>query len=571
MMRLTFKNPALHGTESDAVVAAMNKSLAVIEFDPTGHILRANENFLAAVGYEAGELVGQHHRMFVESAYASSSEYAAFWHKLGRGEFEAAEFKRIGKGGREIWIQATYNPIVSASGNVVKVVKFATDVTAAKLKAAEDGGKLAAITRSQAIIEFTPEGLILTANDNFLQTVGYTLEEIVGHHHRMFVETAYAKSVEYAQFWQRLRAGEFLAQEFKRIGKAGREVWIQASYNPIFNPDGDVTKVVKFATDITGRVYAVKRIAAGLGAVAARDLTCEIAQPFIPALDKLRLDFNNSIGTLRGTLQTVGHNASTIDGAASEVSAAASDLTKRSGEQAASIEQAAAALDQITATVKQSAKRAEKAGELVERTRASAENSEIVVQQAVATMGEIEQSSREIGTITEMMDEIAFQTNLLALNAGVEAARAGEAGRGFAVVAQEVRVLAQRAADAAKQINALTAKSDLQVKTGVALVGDAGTALQRIIGDVQEISGHIMAVVEGSREQSTALVEINSAVSVIDQGTQQNAALVEETSAASANLASQAEQLRDLLTTFLLDSDRRASFTPVDCAAPSAA
>ncbi|MFK0206335.1 methyl-accepting chemotaxis protein [Agrobacterium sp. NPDC090283] len=544
------------GTNSNAVLAAMNKSQAMIEFDPTGKILGANENFLATMGYRANELAGQHHRMFVDPAYAKSADYTAFWQKLGRGEFDVAEYKRIGKGGREVWIQATYNPILSTSGRVLKVVKFATDITAVKMKAAEDAGKLAAISRAQAIIEFTVEGEILTANENFLSTLGYELAEIVGRPHRMFVEPAYGQSADYATFWRRLRAGEFIAEEFKRIGKSGREVWIQASYNPIFDPDGRVMKVVKFATDITGRVHAVTEIGSGLGNVAAGNLACEIAEPFIPALDKLRLDFNNSVETLRSALQTVGNNASAIDGAAGEVSTAANDLAKRTEHQAASVEETAAALNQITATVQNSAKRAEEAGALVARTRAGAEKSGAVVQRAVATMGEIERSSREIGSITDTMDEIAFQTNLLALNAGVEAARAGEAGKGFAVVAQEVRELAQRSASAAKQIKSLITKSDSEVNSGVALVGETGAALQTIIGDVQEISGHVLAIVEASREQSTALAEINTAVSTIDQGTQQNAAMVEETSAASVNLASQAEQLKALLATFRLEPDR---------------
>lgn len=569
-MKLTFK-PLARGSNSDAVLAALDKSLAIIEFDPAGNILRANENFLGAMGYEAGELAGQHHRMFVDPAQARSTEYAAFWQKLGRGEFDAAEYKRFGKGGREVWVQASYNPVLGSGGKVVKVVKFASDITATKMKAAEDAGKLAAISRAQAVIEFTVDGEILTANENFLSTVGYELAEIEGRHHRMFVEPAYGQSADYAEFWRRLRAGEFIAEEFKRFGKGGREVWIQASYDPILDPDGRVMKVVKFATDITGRVHAVTEIGAGLGNVAAGNLACEIAEPFIPALDKLRLDFNNSVETLRSALQTVGDNASAIDAAASEVSSAANDLSKRTEHQAASVEETAAALDQITATVKTSAKRAEEAGELVARTRASAEKSGEIVKQAVTTMSEIERSSREIGNITDMMDEIAFQTNLLALNAGVEAARAGDAGKGFAVVAQEVRVLAQRAADAAKEIKALIAKSDTEVKSGVALVGETGAALQTIIGDVQEVSGHVLAIVEASREQSTALGEINTAVSTIDQGTQQNAAMVEETSAASVNLASQAEQLKALLATFRFEPDRENPHARGEWSAPARA
>ncbi|WP_439632104.1 methyl-accepting chemotaxis protein [Shinella sp.] len=456
-----------------------------------------------------------------------------------------------------VWMIDQTHKLLSVARNNEEQARTEADRATGLVATALDAqGKIAAISRAQAVIEFTPEGEILTANENFLATLGYEPAEIVGRHHRMFVDPAYGQSQDYGAFWHRLRSGAFVAEEFKRIGKGGREVWIQASYNPIFDEDRNIIKVVKFATDVTGRVHAVNEIGAGLSQVAAGNLTCEITEPFIPALDMLRLDFNNSVETLRSALQTVAQNASSIDGAAGEVSSAANDLSKRTEHQAASVEETAAALNQITATVTNSARRAEEAGSVVMRTRASAEKSEAIVQQAVTTMGEIERSSRAISSITDMMDEIAFQTNLLALNAGVEAARAGEAGKGFAVVAQEVRELAQRSASAAKEIKALIAKSDQEVKSGVTLVAETGEALQTIIADVQEISGHVLAIVEASREQSTAIGEINTAVSSIDQGTQQNAAIVEETSAASGNLASQAEQLKALLANFRLETGR---------------
>ncbi|WP_312417375.1 PAS domain-containing methyl-accepting chemotaxis protein [Shinella sp.] len=540
------------GATAEAVLSTIGKAFAVIEFDAAGNVLSANENFLRVLGYSASELVGQHHRMFVDPTYAVSDDYAAFWRKLARGEFDAAEYKRIGKGGREVWIQASYNPVVSSSGKVLKIVKFATDITAEKMRAAEAIGKLTALSRVQAIIEFSVDGRVLTANDNFLGVLGYDLAEIAGRPHSIFVEPAYAQSADYAEFWQRLRRGEFVAAEFKRIGKGGKEVWIQASYNPIFDPDGRVIKVVKFATDITARVKAVTTLRSGLAQVAGGNLTCEIDEAFIPALDQLRLDFNASVATLRTALRKVGENAFSIDASAGELSAAAANLSMRTEQQAASVEETAAALDEITATVKSSVARAEEAGQIVARSKASAELSETVVKRAVATMGEIERSSREISSITDMMDEIAFQTNLLALNAGVEAARAGDAGKGFAVVAQEVRVLAQRSAEAAKQIKELILKSSDEVRSGVKLVGETGAALEQIIRDVQEVSSNVVAIVEASREQSTGLAEINSAVGTVDQGTQQNAAMVEQTSAASANLASQSQALNALLATFEL-------------------
>src|SRR5262245_48425861 len=229
--------------------------------------------------------------MFVEPSYAKSSEYADFWTKLGRGEFDAREYKRLGKGGKEVWIQASYNPVVSRSGRVTRVVKIAADITDAKRKATEDETKLAAIGRAQAVIEFTTDGTILTANDNFLNALGYRLDEIKGQHHRMFVDPAYASSPDYSRFWERLRGGEFVAAEFPRFGKGGKQIWIQASYNPIFDMNGRVSKVVKFATDVTDRVKAVATLGEGLGNLATGDLQQQITTPFPPALEKLRVDF----------------------------------------------------------------------------------------------------------------------------------------------------------------------------------------------------------------------------------------------------------------------------------------
>ena len=468
--------------------------------------------------------------------------------RMAQGDYEAA----VPHAGRrdEIGDMAATVEVFRTNGLMVAQV---TASEAERVASALDAkGQMDAVSRSQAVIEFDPEGTVLRANDNFRAVTGYAAEEIVGRHHRMFVDPSEAQGADYAELWRRLRGGEFVAGEFRRIAHDGREVWLQASYNPIFDLEGKVVKVVKFATDVTGRVHAVTQIGTGLGLMAGGDLVCEITTPFIPTLDRLRLDFNDSVATLRRALQTVGQKAFSIDAAANEVRSAADDLSRRTEQQAASVEQTAAALEEITVTVRNSAQRAEDAGALVKRARGSAEKSETVVRQAIATMGEIERSSREVGNIIGVIDEIAFQTNLLALNAGVEAARAGDAGRGFAVVAQEVRGLAQRSAEAAKQIKELITKSGGEVKSGVALVGDTGAALQAIIGDVKEISDHVVAIVEASREQSTSLVEVNTAVGMIDQGTQQNAAMVEETSAASQALAGEAQDLNRLLGEFRL-------------------
>ncbi len=234
-----------------AVYEALDRVQAIIEFDLDGTVVSVNENFLRISGYEAEEIIGKHHRMFCDPDYAKSEAYTELWEKLGRGEYHAAEFKRLGKGGKEIWLRASYNPVFDEKGKPVRVVKFATDVTASKLQIAEFEGKVRAIERALAVIEFELDGRVIRANEKFLRIFGYSLEEVVGKHHQIFCEPGYAESPEYARFWQRLARGEYDAGEFKRISKDGAEVWLQASYNPIFDMEGRPLKVVKFASDIT--------------------------------------------------------------------------------------------------------------------------------------------------------------------------------------------------------------------------------------------------------------------------------------------------------------------------------
>ncbi len=235
----------------EAMTAAISKVQAVIEFNLDGTICTANENFLGAVGYSLDEIKNKHHRMFCDPAYTNSLEYARFWDKLNRGEFDSGEYKRISKSGKEIWIQASYNPVFDENGKVYKVVKFAIDITANKLKNAEFESKLNAVSKVQAVIEFNLDGSVLVANDNFLSTLGYSMDEIKGKHHRMFCEPAHTNSHEYRQFWDKLNRGEYDAGEYKRVTKSGKEIWIQASYNPIFDMSGKVVKIIKFATDVT--------------------------------------------------------------------------------------------------------------------------------------------------------------------------------------------------------------------------------------------------------------------------------------------------------------------------------
>ena len=426
---------------------------------------------------------------------------------------------------------------------------------------------IAAIHRSQAVIEFNLDGTIITANENFLKTLGYGLSDIQGRHHSLFVEADYAKSGEYREFWRRLNAGEFFSDKFKRLGKGDKEIWIQASYNPIFDKAGKPIKVIKFASDITAveleRAAAeaarkkadqdnnvVSVLAEGLGRLARGDVSEHITVAMDPRYAQLKADFNTAVDCLRETVATITQRTNTMQAGVDEISYASDDLARRTEQQAASLEETAAALDEITATVVRSAEGARRASQAASAARVDAGRSGEVVQQAITAMGEIEKSSSQIGNIIGVIDEIAFQTNLLALNAGVEAARAGEAGRGFAVVAQEVRALAQRSADAAKEIKTLIANSTAQVDRGVKLVGESGSSLDGILSKVSEIDGLISEIARSSQEQATGLNQVNSAVNQMDQVTQQNAAMVEETTAAASNLRTEAHDLADLMKRF---------------------
>ena len=242
--------------EDAGKIAAIGRAQAVIEFNLDGTIITANENFLGALGYSLAEIQGKHHSMFVAPSERESSAYREFWATLNRGEFRSGEYKRFGKGAKEIWILASYNPILDDTGKPFKVVKFASDVTAEKLRAADFAGQIEAIGKSQAVIEFNMDGVVLNANENFLATLGYSLSEIQGKHHSMFMPAEERDSPAYREFWATLNRGEFQSGEYKRIGRGGKEAWIQASYNPIRDLNGKPYKVVKYATDTTAQVIA---------------------------------------------------------------------------------------------------------------------------------------------------------------------------------------------------------------------------------------------------------------------------------------------------------------------------
>ncbi|MEC4889546.1 MAG: methyl-accepting chemotaxis protein [Nitrospira sp.] len=536
--------------EVKSVTNAIGKAQAVIEFNLDGTVITANDNFLTCLGYQLNEIQGQHHRLFCDPAYTSTGEYAAFWQKLNRGEFDAGVYRRIGKGGKEIWIQASYNPILDVNGKPSKVMKFATDITAQKNQAAEAEGKISAIGKAQAAIEFNLDGTVMTANDNFLNCLGYTLPEIQGQHHRMFCDPAYTSTGEYAAFWQKLNRGEFDAGVYKRIGKGGKEIWIQASYNPIVDANGKVYKVVKFATDITPQKKAqaemehlVAEAQGVLGRLASNDLTEEMRGQYQGELAKIRDSINAVVHNLTQTMTTVREAVEAVTAGSEQISKGSEDLSQRTSEQASSLEETSASMEEMTSTVKQNADNAKQANQLGLAARDVAEKGGAVTKRAIDAMGEINQSSKKIADIITVIDEIAFQTNLLALNAAVEAARAGEHGRGFAVVAAEVRNLAQRSASAAKEIKGLINESIQRVNDGSALVNQSGQTLEEIMVSVKRVTDIISEITAASQEQASGIDQVNKAIMQMDETTQQNAALVEETTSASQSMKAQAQEL----------------------------
>ncbi|WP_067218238.1 methyl-accepting chemotaxis protein [Marinomonas gallaica] len=540
---------------------ALSKSQAVIEFDLKGNILFANDNFLDALGYSLDEVVGKHHSLFVDDAYRHSHEYRDFWTNLGRGEFQSGEFCRITKQGKRIWIEASYNPILDAEGKPFKVVKFASDITEKKNESADFASQLEAISNAQAVISFDLDGKILTANSNFLSALGYSLDEVVGKHHSMFVDTEYRQSEEYRDFWRKLNNGEHFVGRFPRVRKDNYVIWIQANYSPIRDALGNIYKVVKYATDITAQVeaeqqlqLAVEEVNDAIEAAVSNDLTKRVPlDGKTGSLLGLCQGVNGLLMSMTDIIAQIKDASDAVYTGAREISNGNTDLSRRTEQQAANLEETASSMEQITSTVRQNSNNAKEATGLASNAETVAMEGGELIDQVVVTMASINESSQKISDIIGMIDGIAFQTNILALNAAVEAARAGEQGRGFAVVASEVRTLAQRSANAAKDIKGLISESGAKISTGNELVNKSGDTMKEIVSAIKKVSNIMSEISSASVEQSSGLDEIGKAVSQMDEMTQQNAALVEEAAAASESLLSQADQLASNMSQFIID------------------
>lgn len=446
---------------------ALTRSQAIIEFDLHGNILFANDNFLNALGYSLEEVQGKHHSIFVDNKYRNSRDYKEFWAKLNNGEFQSGEFCRYSKDGEAVWIEASYNPIFDANNKPFKVVKFATDITEKKKQNSDYESQLDAISKSQAVISFELDGTILSANDNFLNALGYSLGEVEGKHHSLFVDSEYKKSEEYRNFWRSLANGEHFIGRYPRVHKSGKTIWIQANYSPIRDPSGTLYKVVKFATDITAEVEAeqqlqltVSQVNAAIDAAVNNDLTQRIeTEDKSDMMLSISQGVNSLLDTMTEIIINIKNASDAVYTGAREISNGNTDLSNRTEQQASSLEETASSMEELTGTVRQNADSAKQANTLASNAVTVAIDGGHLIEDVVKTMASINESSQKIADIIGMIDGIAFQTNILALNAAVEAARAGEQGRGFAVVASEVRTLAQRSANAAKDIKDLISES----------------------------------------------------------------------------------------------------------------
>ncbi|MGZ8365477.1 MAG: methyl-accepting chemotaxis protein, partial [Nitrospira sp.] len=592
--------------EMNARIDIMNTTSIVSEADLKGNIIAINDKYIEISKYSREELMGRPHSI-TRHPDMPKEIFRTMWQTIARGDMFRGIIKNRAKDGTPYYVDAVIQPIMGQNGKPKKYLGVRYDLTQHEIARQNMKGLVEAIDKSYATIEFDLTGTIQNANGLFLQTMGYSLEELKGKHHSMFVAPSYRGTTEYRSFWEKLGRGEYDAGQFQRMAKGGREVWLQASYNPVMDEMGRPFKVIKLATDITGQKQAqfevekmIKAATAGqlseriqtgsfsgasreltesvnrlldavarplheaqtvLAALAIKDLTHSMSGSYQGEFEQMKANVNGALHNLSETMTTVRAAVEAVSSGADRITKGNENLSHRTSEQAASLEETSASMEEMTATVKQNADNAKQADQLAITARETADKGRAVTQQAVDAMEEINKSSKKIADIITVIDEIAFQTNLLALNAAVEAARAGEHGRGFAVVAAEVRNLAQRSALAAKEISGLINESIQRVGDGTALVNQSGRTLEEIVSSVKRVTDIIAEISAASQEQASGIDQTNKAILAMDQATQQNVALVEETTSSAQSMKEQANELLSQVAEFKIRDHESAKST----------
>jgi methyl-accepting chemotaxis protein len=550
--------------ELQAIHAALNRVQAVIEFDLDGKILHANDNFLRVLGYTLDEVQGRHHAMFCEPEFAASPAYKQFWTHLAAGEYDHGEYKRLAKGGREIWINASYNPIMDAEGKPYKVIKFATDITDTRKRNAEYEGKVSAITKAQAVIEFDMQGHVLDANDNFLEVMGYYLDDIKGEHHRMFVDPDFAASADYKRFWQKLNRGEFDSGRYKRLGNNKKTIWIQATYNPIMDLNGKPYKIVKYASDITAQVELEESVASkslsdgekitrlldSVERAANGDLTSKITVDGSEPLDLLAEGISKMIADLRKVISDVVMSASGLADASTTIAERSNGVAVGTQALGATVEEMNASIDGLTSSINIIAGNTSDADSMAKSTQHEAEIGAKAVAKSIEAMDLINRSSEDIGEIVKVISDIANQTNMLAFNAAIEAARAGEHGLGFSVVADEVRKLAERSSQATKEISKLINESVKRVSAGSEISRQASDAFDKILVGVVKTTEAISDISKATNEQLLTAREVSTAVQYIAEEAEKSAAACDSIARSTEGLNQRAGDLNKTVSGF---------------------
>jgi len=588
-------------------IKAINRSQAVIEFNMDGTIITANENFLDTMGYTLDEVVGKHHSMFVEPEDANSQDYADFWLTLNRGDFQAREFKRLAKDGRVVWIQASYNPIFDRSGKPYMVIKYASDITKQKVQEIENyrikealdkvsanlmvadadfniiyfnkmAGKLFHDAESEIrkdLPHFNAQNLLGCNIDTFHKNPSHQRQMLTA------LNSTFESSLKLGSRTFRIVANPIVTSEGKRLGTvvewADRTLELsiedevqslvdsalQGDLSNRISLDGKKGFLMRLSKSINNLIdvadLVIKDTVRVLGAMSQGDLTARIEAKYHGAFEQLKNDANKTNEQLASIITRIKENTNLVNAAASEISSGNMDLSRRTESQAASLEETSASMEEMTSSVKQNADNASQANELAMSTQDHAQQGTSIVEEAIAAMHKIDESSSKITNIITVIDEIAFQTNLLALNASVEAARAGEHGRGFAVVATEVRNLAGRSATAAKEIKDLIVDSSEKVEEGSRLVNQSGETLQTIMDSVKKVTEIVGDIANASQEQASGIEQVNIAISEIDAVTQQNTALVEEASASAETMSEQSSELNQLVEFFEIGETNESS------------